>query len=288
MDNLIVCEFCGTTYDPHDGCCPICQGQPTGTDNYMGDHFDYDERPLEEEEQPESTHIGRKITALLALLALLVGFTGYILYSFELLPFLKPEETVKEAELVPCTALAIDVAELNLTEQGQSVQLHTSVQPADTTDRVIFSSDSPAIISVTQEGVVTAKGEGSGCITVLCGEYMAFCNVTCSFSKPEPEPEPEAKPEPEPEPASKPEPAPAETEKLAISAEDISFFEATENTKLTLTGGDGSDPVWESANPEIATVDEDGRVVAVAKGNTTITATVGEEKVTCTVRCQFK
>lgn len=280
MDNLIVCEFCGTTYDPHDGCCPICQGQPTGTDNYMGDHFDYDERPLEEEEQAEHKGIGGKIAALLALLVLLFGFTGYILYSFELLPFLKPEAPAKEAELVPCTSLAVDVSDLTLTEQGQSVQLHTSVLPANTSDRVIFSSNQPAIISVTQEGVVTAKGEGSGCITVLCGEYMAYCNITCSFSKPEPEPEPEVKPEPEP--------APVETEKLAISAEDISFFEAKENITLTLTGGDGSDPVWESANPEIATVDEDGYVEAVSKGNTTITATVGEEKVSCTVRCQFE
>lgn len=284
MDNLIVCEFCGTTYDPHDGCCPICQGQPTGTDNYMGDHFDYDERPLEEEEQAEPRHIGRKIAALAALVALLIGFTGYILYSFELLPFLKPTTTVKEAELVPCTALAIDASELSLTELGQSVQLHTSVLPANTSDRVIFSSDHPATISVTQEGIVTAKGEGSGCITVLCGEYMAYCNVTCDFSEPEPEPEVQ----PEPEATPEPEPQPTDAQKLAISAEDISFFEATESTTLTLTGGDGSDPVWESANSNIATVDEDGHVVAVAKGNTTITATVGEEKATCTVRCQFE
>ncbi len=282
MDNLIVCEFCGTTYDPQDGCCPICQGQPTGTDNYMGDHFDYDERPLEDEELPERKPIGGKIAALLALLALLACFTGYILYSFELLPFLKTETPVKEPELVPCTALAIDVTELNLTEPGQSVQLHTSVLPTDSTDRVIFSSDQPAIISVTQEGIVTAKAEGSGNITVLCGEYMAFCSVTCSFSKPEPAPEPEPEVKPEPEPA------PADTQKLEISETDISFFAASESTTLTLSGGDGSAPVWESSDPKIASVDENGHVEALSKGNATITATVGSEKVSCTVRCQFE
>ncbi len=192
MDNLIVCEFCGTTYDPRNGYCPICQGQPTGMNNYMGDHFDYDERPLEEEARPKRKRIAGKIAALVVLTVLLVSFTGYILYSFELLPFLKAETPVTENERIPCTSLAIDAAELSLTEQGQSVQLHTSVLPADTTDRIIFSSNQPTIISVTQEGIVTAKGEGSGCITVLCGEYIAYCNVTCSFSKPAPEVKPES------------------------------------------------------------------------------------------------
>ena len=41
---------------------------------------------------------------------------------------------------------------------------------------------------------------------------------------------------------------------------------------------------WKSANPEIATVDEQGKVTAVASGTTEITATVGTKTAKCTVR----
>ena len=109
MDNLITCEFCGTVYDPSEGRCPICQGKPESAENYMGDHYDYDERPIEEE--PAQRRKGGKIIALLALILLFIGFAGYILYSFELLPFLKPTEPapVQSTEPVPCTALSVDV-----------------------------------------------------------------------------------------------------------------------------------------------------------------------------------
>ena len=274
MDNLITCEYCGTVYDPTDGPCPICQGQPEDMENYMGDHFDYDERPVEEEEPAERRPVGGRIAALLALLVLFVGFTGYILYSFELLPFLKPVETVTEPVQIPCTALAIDADLLTLTEEGQTVQINSVVQPADTTDRLIFSVDNSNVVSVTQSGSVVAKAPGEANITVICGGLIAYCQVVCDFGGSTAEPEPE----PEPEPA----------EPLKISAEDISFFEKGENTNLKLSGGDGSEPKWRSEDSSIATVDEKGHVVAVGGGTVNVTATVGEETVKCIVRCQFE
>lgn len=279
MDEMIICEFCGTAYDPEEGCCPICQGQPGDVENYMGDHYDYDERPTEEE-PPKRKHIFGKIVALLFLVALFVGFTGYILYSFELLPFLKPASTVTSPDVIPCTQLAVDAAELNFDEAGQSIQLQTAVMPADTTDRVIFSVDDANVVSVTQDGTITAKGPGEATVTVMCGSYTAYCSVYCGFGTEAIEPEEE-------EPAEE-EPAPADTgEPLAISAEDISFFEETEATILTLTGGDGSTPEWESSDESVATVDQDGYVVAVSSGTAEISATVGDETVKCIVRCQF-
>ena len=272
MDNLITCEYCGTVYDPSDGPCPICQGQPEDLDNYMGDHFDYDERPVEEEE-PERRPVGGRIAALLALILLFLGFTGYILYAFDMLPFLKPAETVTEPVQIPCTSLAIDADHLVLTEEGQTVQINSAVEPADTTDRLIFSVDNSSVVSVTQSGSVVAKGPGEANITVICGGLIAYCKVDCEFGGAvEPEPEPE------PEPA----------EPLKISAEDISFFEKGENTTLKLTGGDGSEPKWKSEDSSIATVDENGHVVAVGGGTVNVSATVGDETVKCIVRCQFE
>lgn len=280
MNNTIICEYCGTLYDPEEGRCPICQGQPDNSDNYMGDHYDYDERPMEEE-APERRPIGGKIAALIALILLFLGFTGYILYSFELLPFLKPAVEEEVIQNIPCTELAVDAAELTLEEAGASVQLQTAVEPANTTDQIIFSVEDSSIASVTQDGTITAKAPGETTVSIMCGKYTAYCTVTCSFEADDPEPEPE----PEPEPAPEPDP---DAEPLSISAEDISFFEKAENTTLVLTGGDGSTPEWESSDESVVSVDETGYVEAVGGGTATVTATVGSESVSCIVRCQFE
>ena len=65
-------------------------------------------------------------------------------------------------------------------------------------------------------------------------------------------------------------------------------FEKGENTKLTLTGGDGSEPEWRSEDSSVAKVSSTGVVQAVGEGDVTITATVGDETVECLVRCQFE
>ncbi len=57
---------------------------------------------------------------------------------------------------------------------------------------------------------------------------------------------------------------------------------AGETGRITVTGGTG-EISWTSSNPEIATV-EDGSVTGVAGGTATITATSGEESVSCTVK----
>lgn len=54
-----------------------------------------------------------------------------------------------------------------------------------------------------------------------------------------------------------------------------------QTARITATGGNG-EVVWTSSNNEIATVDG-GSVTGVAGGTVTITATTGEESVTCTV-----
>ena len=42
---------------------------------------------------------------------------------------------------------------------------------------------------------------------------------------------------------------------------------------------------WSSEHPHIAKVDENGVVTAVKSGTTAITATYGDQSVTCMVRC---
>ena len=70
---------------------------------------------------------------------------------------------------------------------------------------------------------------------------------------------------------------------LALSQTDITI-PAGETGRLTATGGSGT-IVWSSSKPEIASV-EGGAVTGKAGGTVTITATSGEETVTCKVKVE--
>lgn len=53
--------------------------------------------------------------------------------------------------------------------------------------------------------------------------------------------------------------------------------------KLIVSGAEGETIAWTSDNEEVATVDSDGLVTAVSEGKATITATVNDKKVSCTI-----
>ena len=69
------------------------------------------------------------------------------------------------------------------------------VLPEDTTDEIIYLSNNLEVATVDADGTVTAVGEGSAVISVVCGDYTVECNVTCAFveesSVPDVEPEDE-------------------------------------------------------------------------------------------------
>ena len=95
-------------------------------------------------------------------------------------------------------------------------------------------------------------------------------------------PEPTAEDEPQPdEPGNTDETA--EPVALSLSQTDITI-PAGETGRLTATGGNGT-ILWNSSNPEIATV-EDGAVTGKAGGTVTITAKSGEETATCQVKVE--
>lgn len=278
MKEKIICEYCGTIYEATEECCPLCSTKPE-TDHYMGDHFDFDERPMDDEDEAyEDKPRGRgvKITALIVLLLLFIGFAGYIAYSFELIPFLQPPEA-PVADL-SCTGLRFSADSVALSQTGMTAQLKLISTPQNTTDAVTYKSADESIVTVTQEGVVTAVGPGNTTIEATCGQMRAVCEILCTFAEETPEPTDE---EPESEPDSEP------IGPLEISATDISFFANGESTALTVTGAGDQQIIWESSDESVATVDETGCVVAVSSGTATITATVGDQSVSCIVRCNY-
>ena len=76
----------------------------------------------------------------------------------------------------PCTGITLDKDTLTIA-RGETATLTATVEPADTTDKVVWSSADKTIATV-KDGVVTAVGQGETTITATCGNQTASCKVT--------------------------------------------------------------------------------------------------------------
>ena len=81
----------------------------------------------------------------------------------------------------PATGIALNKTALSLTAGG-SEQLNATVQPADATDTVKWSSNKPEIAKVDSTGKVTAVAAGEAVITAKAGDKTATCTVKVSCS----------------------------------------------------------------------------------------------------------
>ena len=91
------------------------------------------------------------------------------------------------------TTVAVTGIELNKGELplkvGESKKLVATVMPANTTNKqVTWASDKPAVATVSQDGTVTAKEEGTAQITVktVNGGKIARCKITVTAKDPTP------------------------------------------------------------------------------------------------------
>lgn len=75
----------------------------------------------------------------------------------------------------PCTGIKLDRDTLTIA-RGETATLTATVEPADTTDKVVWSSADKTIATV-KDGVVTAVGQGETTITATCGGKTATCKV---------------------------------------------------------------------------------------------------------------
>lgn len=75
----------------------------------------------------------------------------------------------------PCTGIKLDRDTLTIA-RGETATLTATVEPADTTDKVVWSSADNGIATV-KDGVVTAVGQGETTITATCGGKTATCKV---------------------------------------------------------------------------------------------------------------
>ncbi len=157
---------------------------------------------------------------------------------------------------VPVTGVTLDKTELSLVK-GESAELTAVVEPEDATDKTVtWESSDEKVATVDENGKVTAVGGGKAVITVKAGDKSATCEVTVTVP----------------------------VTSVTLDKNELSL-EKGESAVLTASvdPDDATDKTvtWESSDEKVATVDENGKVTAVAAGTADITAKVGDKSAVC-------
>lgn len=285
-------------------------------EDYPDDEDDDDEDEYEEEPR----HNTFLVILLVVLIMVLLAVAGYIFLRY-FMPNVFPRETVATTEAalqeeettqsyeIPCTNLVLTSGEAKITAAGYYHLLNVIVQPEDTTDELVFSSEDENIATVSEDGRITAVSEGTTNIYITCGSQQRICPVTCIFEETsgvaEETVDVQTVPaETAPEETSGGEEAPAETQ-----VEETTPTEATEASEVTaqvtlklkdtdirLGVGYGhtilldcdlkhEDIEWRIEHEYIAKVDDKGFVTALANGTTAVIAKYGDQEVQCILRC---
>lgn len=164
----------------------------------------------------------------------------------------------------PVRALTISQRNADLTV-GSTVKLTASGGES----AISFSSSNEAVATVSADGTVKAVGEGSAVVTAKAGDLTASCSVAVKGTEQTKEPE-----------------------DLSI----YSLYGKNVVTDVTIelgspapmkVQGTESAVTWSIADTSIATVDSSGMVTGVAVGDTTLTATVDGQTLTCTIRIRI-
>ena len=160
----------------------------------------------------------------------------------------------------PATSATLDKTTLTLNK-GSNAKLNLSVQPVDFTDEVNWKSANTSVVTVAADGTVKAVGVGTTTIKVTVGNASASCKVTVV------------------QPVTS-----IYLNTTSLSMEALSTYQLT----ATAYPNDAYDKSvkWESSDTSVATVSEDGLVMAVGKGTATIKATstaVSSVSRSCTV-----
>lgn len=158
---------------------------------------------------------------------------------------------------IPATNIELDASSKTMTV-GEKAKLTATVKPDDSTDKVTWKSNNDKIVSVDENGNITALAVGETEVIATAGSVSAVCKVTVEGVK---------------------------VSEVKLDKTSVSL-KAGETAQLTatVTPDNATDKTvtWTSSNEKIATV-ADGKITAVAPGTATITATSGDKSATCTV-----
>lgn len=149
------------------------------------------------DEQPkEKSNRGLVITVVVLLLAI-VAVVIYIGLRFfapaDLFDFKKDKATepsttqpaavsTQPKSDASCTGLMLGDVRVTLDSAGQTWLLDVTPVPSNTTDTITYTSSDVNVVTVSNDGVLTAVGGGEAVVTISCGKVSVDCTVTCTFN----------------------------------------------------------------------------------------------------------
>lgn len=178
---------------------------------------------------------------------------------------------------IPCQSILISKTSVELDSVGAACLLNVTVNPSDTTDKVLFSTSDDLVATVSEDGKIVAVGAGEAVITVTCGSATAQCNVVCRIETTEATETTGT--------TEATEPTPSTDAELKLNRKDFSLTYKGETWLLYKGDIPVKQIVWTSDNEKVATI-VDGVVTAVGSGMTTVYAEYNGTKVSCIVRCK--
>ena len=158
-------------------------------------------------------------------------------------------------------SLVLNKTSLTL-EQGKTEKLSVGGNYSTDISSRSWSSDNSSVASVSSDGTVSAVGAGSANITVEVkigsASKKLTCNVTVTASQPKGATDEEK----------------LNSLKFELSKSSLSLsVGSTDTLSVSVTGDYPASISWSSGDSKIAGVDGNGKVTAVAAGETTVTAT---------------
>lgn len=269
------------------------------------DDDDDDDDDFEDDDDDEEEE-GHKSNALLVILLVIVILALLAVSAFIMVKYVAPNlltpkdtepETVQTTEApvettglqVPCEHLALTSGgEIVLDAVGANWLINVLALPENTTDELIYTSSDEAVATVNEHGKITAVGEGTAVITIICGEQELKCTVTVAVPQETEAPATETTEPAEPEETTEPSEPETTAPDVVISfvKNDVTSRMIGEQFILRINPSDLDVTLltWSSENEYIASVNENGLVTIRGWGTTNIVVTYGDQEIKCIVR----
>ena len=163
--------------------------------------------------------------------------------------------------------IVVSPALFTLTE-GESISISAKVIPEDASYDVITWTSSNTRVATVSDGRVTAVGVGTATITAATGKVSGTSSVTVKAKV-------------------------IAVEGVSLDKTSITLMEGDSETLVATVAPDNATNKgvkWSSSNTGVATVDETGKVTAVAPGEASITVTTddGGKTASCAVKVEKK
>ena len=161
-------------------------------------------------------------------------------------------ETFANENNIKFTNREVNASKVELNEsqitlnKGDTYNLIMSVTPDDFTDAVTWKSTDTDVVTVTETGVIKAVGTGTATIKLTVGNVSTSCRITVL------------------QPVTS----------ILLDRSSLSL-DSADNYQLSAyiypSTASNKNVVWESSDPSVATIDDNGMVTALKKGTTKIT-----------------